>query len=84
MASFAATTTAQTTSTESTSTTTTTPPPTTTTEQVIDNAIVITKIWNGTELEDESDQVVLKFRNTYENELQVRRGQTFFLLEHES
>lgn len=75
MASFAAaTTTVQTTTTASTSTTTTTtPPPTTTTGRVIENAIEITKLWNGTELENESDRVVLKFTNTDENELQVKR-----------
>ena len=37
----------------------------------MDNAIVITKLWNGTGLESESDQVVLKFTNTEEDELQV-------------
>ena len=39
---------------------------------MIDNSIVITKLWNGTELQDDSDQVVLRFTNTDENELQVR------------
>ena len=74
MASFvAATTSSATDTTSSTSSTTQTPTTaSTTTEKMIDNSIVITKLWNGTELEDDSDQVVLRFTNTDENELQVR------------
>ena len=69
----AATTTSATDTTSSTSSTTQTPTTaSTTTEKMIDNSIVITKLWNGTELQDDSDQVVLRFTNTDENELQVR------------
>ena len=69
----AAITTSTTDATSSPSSTTQTPTTaSTTTEKMIDNSIVITKLWNGTELEDDSDQVVLRFTNTDENELQVR------------